>query len=648
MIVSAPTLLLVVAVLGLAVGPLLARIWDRGEAWREALDGLSITLVGGICLFHLLPHAIDRGGVLAVVAGLAGVVMPLGLQRVGAGLAKTWTAAAFGLLAMHALFEGAALAVVTTGRVGLPLGLAVAAHRLPVGLAVYTAGARGGDWRGWAAVGVLMLATVAGFAVGAPLAGAGTDQAHGIFEALVAGVLLHIVFEVPATKSRVQKDVLGDAQPADAPREPMHGAHEHSAHEHSAHDHSAHDHSAHDHSAHDHGAPAAPAAAHDHGAHSHGGVHGHHHPTDAGRWSAWGALLGLILVGVVTAIGSDPDHGGGVEDHLATFFSLAMESAPALLIGYVLAGLITAFMPQGGASWMGGGSRLSQALRGVAFGLPLPVCSCGVLPLYESLVRRGVPAAAAVAFLVATPELGLDAVLLSVPLLGVPLTIARVLGAFLIALLVALLVSPSAESSAPAPSPAPALLDPVGVRLRRGLNYGLVELVDHTLPWVLLGLGVAAVAAPLLGHPALQQLPSYVQVPLFALIGIPIYVCASGATPVAAVAVQQGVSAGAALALLIAGPATNVTTFGVLSALHGRRMALRFGLAVVVLAIVAGWTVDAVGVSVPANVGAGAGEHWSLASWASLVGLALLTLASLRRQGPRGLLGQIVAPFQGH
>ena len=86
------------------------------------------------------------------------------------------------------------------------------------------------------------------------------------------------------------------------------------------------------------------------------------------------------------------------------------------------------------------GGTFQQSLRGVAFGLPLPVCSCGVLPLYESLIRRGAPVAAAMAFFVATPELGLDAVLLSFPLLGESLTVARVVSAFIVALAVGVAV----------------------------------------------------------------------------------------------------------------------------------------------------------------------------------------------------------------
>jgi hypothetical protein len=186
---------------------------------------------------------------------------------------------------------------------------------------------------------------------------------------------------------------------------------------------------------------------------------------------------------------------------------------------------------------------------------------------------------------------------------------------------------------------------PLRDRLRTGARFALVELVDHTLPWVLLGVVLAAVAEPLLGHGLLVDLPPALQVPLFAVVGIPLYVCAAGATPIAAVAVHKGVSAGAALAFLLAGPATNVTTFAVLGRLHGRRTAWVFAGAVLAVATAAGWMVDAIGVpAFPAiEDGAHPETHWLGAVAVAAIGV--LAVASLFRQGARGVANQIVSPL---
>ncbi len=342
--------------------------------------------------------------------------------------------------------------------------------------------------------------------------------------------------------------------------------------------------------------------------------------------------------------------------HVATtsagFLSLLLTSAPALLAGFVLAGLMTGLLDPLHVGRIAEGPRWRQALGGVAFGLPLPVCSCGVVPMYRSLILRGAPLTAALAFLVATPELGLDAVLLSVPLLGVPLTVARVVTAFFVSVAVALWVGwGSPEASVPESSPSSQTRAvPVRVRVVEGMRFGLVDVVDHTLPWIVMGLLLAALAEPLLGHDLLIGLPSVVQVPLAAVIGVPLYVCASGATPLAAMAAHKGVSSGAALAFLLAGPATNVTTFGMLSALHGRGLAIRFGLSLTLLAMVAGWSVDVLGIAVPpiAHPSDHGAHGHGIVSWISAVGVGLLGAASLLRQGARGFVRQITDPVHAH
>jgi hypothetical protein len=321
-------------------------------------------------------------------------------------------------------------------------------------------------------------------------------------------------------------------------------------------------------------------------------------------------------------------------------------------MGFLLAGLATAFLKPAHTSWLAEGGRGTRAVRGVVFGLPLPICSCGVVPMYESLVRRGVPLSAGLAFLIATPELGVDAVLLSAPLLGLPLTVARVLAAFGVAVLVAILVSrvePDRGASRQAPVVSPSGPAEEG-RLARGLHFGFVELVDHTLPWILAGLVLAALAEPLLDHGLIATVPSALQVPLAALVGIPMYVCASGATPLAAIALHKGLSTGAALTFLLAGPATNVTTFGILTKLHGRALATRFGLVLIVVATVVGWGVNLLDLGVPltAHPGALLQEQTSWVSGGASVGLLFLTCASLWRQGVRGFVDQLLEPIHSH
>jgi hypothetical protein len=194
---------------------------------------------------------------------------------------------------------------------------------------------------------------------------------------------------------------------------------------------------------------------------------------------------------------------------MQTLGVLVLESAPALLLGYALAGVVPFLLTPTRTTALGRGGKFMQSLRGVAFGLPLPVCSCGVLPIYESLIRRGAPPAAAMAFFVATPELGLDAVLLSVPLLGSSLTIARIVAAFVVAVLVALIVGRHFDNNSAIEAEEAVAESGEGwsARVKAGLRFGFVEVFDHTMPWIALGIVIAALAEPLLSHGALASVP---------------------------------------------------------------------------------------------------------------------------------------------
>ena len=373
--------------------------------------------------------------------------------------------------------------------------------------------------------------------------------------------------------------------------------------------------------------------------------HGHRERLAAGL----GALLGL---GAVIALGGEhyiPHHGHDSLAFADIFMGLALESAPPLLLAFALAGLFPVVLPRAPLRWMRTGRPASEAARGVAFGIPLAICSCGVVPLYQTLMLQGVPATAGMAFLVATPELGIDSVMISLPLLGLDFTIVRLVCAAAVAIVVGAVVgrlAPDRPVSASAPSAFLSSPDGLLGRLRAGLRFGFGEIVDHTAPWILLGLAVAAVAEPALKGDWITALPWGADVAIFALLGMPLYVCASGATPFVAVLIHNGVSPGAALAFLLTGPATNVTTFGILSQLHGRRIALMFG------ALMAGLTIGlgfAINLALPDLSGIAvhdaAGHDPSLLQVASLAGLTLVLALSILRQGPRGFVGQILTPF---
>jgi uncharacterized protein len=595
-------LLLAVGILGL--GPILALGLERRPGLRALLDGFVLVMVGGLCLLFLLPHAYEGlvdwhflgfpgAGWTFLIAAL-GFLLPYLSHRnlIGfgeAGVSKLVLALAFAGLALHASVDGVALAVGGEhahhedehGAHGqLEVVLAILAHRLPVSLLVWTTLVPLAG-RAWAAgvLAILALATGGGFLFSSQLL---VEFAAGAFpaaiNALLAGGLLHVILD-----------------------------------------------------------------------------HGPAPGTDLGPRPQTMATLGALAAGALFAVLPIELIPAIREAGVAAWHLLA-ESSPAILLGFLGAGLLSLVPAATLARLMTGKTAFTSAMRGVVFGLPIPICSCGVVPIYRGLMGKGVPPAAAIAFLIATPELGVDSILISIPLLGVEMTLYRLAAALCLAVVAGLAVSAIAART---PSPEPAAAgdtcdagdacddeDPFatpadGSRTSRALRYGFVEAMDDLGPWILTGLLLAGALQPLLDPAWIARLPGPAEVPLFAVVAMPLYVCASAITPVAAVLMFKGVSAGAVIALLLTGPATNVTTYGALRLFHGRRVTT------LAIAIVIGTSV-ALGVIVNllhsgdlAGV-AGSGAHApSLLNTLAAAAFVALLAGCLFRKGPRGILAQL-------
>lgn len=369
-------------------------------------------------------------------------------------------------------------------------------------------------------------------------------------------------------------------------------------------------------------------------------------PRENQRWH-WASVTGAALAAAVLwFVIHDHFPAGSGQSPAEVFLALAMESAPALLLAYLLVGLCHAFLP---ATWLQSltrGPAVLQALRGVAVGLPLPVCSCGVVPIYRELIRQGTSLAAALAFLVATPELELAAVTLTWQLMGAEVALVRVGMAAVLALVVGTLVARFAGKQPPASEAAGCELpssrqEPLGQRLRTALQFGFGPAVDNTATWILMGLVLSSLLMPYVDRDWIAGLPAGIDVPIAALIGLPLYVCATGSTPLAAMLLVQGLSPGAVLALLLTGPATNVTTFGVLARLHGGRTATLFAvtmwLGAVALGYLANWLLPTVAVP---SLGEAMHLHSGM-GWLWLGLLALVFGGSLLRQGVRPFLERL-------
>ena len=609
--------LLLASVAGLGTGPLVAQAAKARPPMLAFIDGFVLVTIGGLVVLDVIPHALEHRDVWAGLFMLVGFTLPNLAERLFRfGVRQTHTAVLLLALvgvAIHSALDGSALAQSTANPSSL-IGYGVVLHQLPVSLMVWWVLSDRPRWVAWFVLGLMALTTVVGYLAEPTIFAVLPERAGVWFEAVVGGSLLHVI---------------------------AHPAHSH------AHD-------------------------ADHG-HGHDPVHDHAHPHRASdpvdaehddiRLDAEtrlpngiGALLGVALLAVLHL--SRGGHGdASLRTVWTSFQGLALESAPALLVAYLMAGLLHAFVAPGQLAWLNRGSTVRQGLSGMALGLPLPICSCGVVPLYEGLVKQGVSTAAAVAFLIATAGLGIDAVLLSMPLLGAPFTVVRVMATAVVALVVALVMArfptrgaqsrvvPRTDAHAGTralPVVHEVIAPTMSRRLRTALRSGFGDLVDHTAPWILVGLIIAALLGPLVQDSWITRLPAGVDVLLFAAIGLPLYVCASASTPLVAVLVAAGVSPGAGLALLITGPASNIATIGILSRLHGVRFANTFAAAMIASAIAIGLLINAVfpAGSMPTLSPSSLETTLSL-ELISLTLLAVLYAASVLRRGARGFLGEL-------
>jgi uncharacterized membrane protein YraQ (UPF0718 family) len=318
-----------------------------------------------------------------------------------------------------------------------------------------------------------------------------------------------------------------------------------------------------------------------------------------------------------------------------------------LLAGLGIAALLQTQGARIPARWLQGGGRVSQALRGALLGVPLPVCACGVLPVAHTLRLRGGAVALVVAFLLATPELGVDTFALTVRFLGWQFAWLRLLGALVVAVVTSLLLARFAASRADAAGPERSVASPFGRSDHHGLGAQIVgnfeELLYHIGAWTLLGLIAAAYLQAALQEGALSGISgSGLDIAIVSLLSVPSYVCASSATPLAAVLLAKGISPGAVLSGLLLGPATNVATMAWLRKAFGLRATL-WGFAGLLastwaLALVANRVLP--NAAMASNAVAAAHEHGVL-SYASAALLLLLLGRAVWRNGLRSWLGSL-------
>lgn len=300
-------------------------------------------------------------------------------------------------------------------------------------------------------------------------------------------------------------------------------------------------------------------------------------------------------------------------DILIATLDLYLDAALWLMVGIIAAGLIHALLPKGLLAKKLGGRGAGPIVKAALIGAPLPLCSCGVLPAAVGLRRDGASKGATVSFLIATPETGPDSVAVSYALLGPFMAIIRPIAAIVSAIVSGLLTSAVLKGEDHTPKPkiarpccAAKSSDsdlPLPTRVWGGLSYGFTAILDDIAVWLVVGLALSGVMIVLIPPDALGAYGTGLSgIVMMLVIGIPIYVCATASTPIAVGLLSVGVSPGAVLVFLLAGPATNLATLGVVGKELGSRALVGYLLGLALSAVLAGLATDALLIALDINI----------------------------------------------
>lgn len=287
---------------------------------------------------------------------------------------------------------------------------------------------------------------------------------------------------------------------------------------------------------------------------------------------------------------------------------LINEMAPYLLLGFFIAGLMHAFIPQGIYSrYLAYGNFRSVALAAL-FGIPLPLCSCGVIPTAMSLRREGASKGATTAFLIATPQTGVDSIIATYSLMGMPFAIIRPIAALVTALLGGHLVNMvekkgdegemtkqkepiSRMSNCNSPE-----LHPLSIfdKLKIALHYAFIDMMQDIGKWLVVGLVVAGLITVLVPDTAFEIFKdnSLASMLLVLVIAVPMYLCATGSIPIAVALMLKGLTPGAGLVLLMAGPACNMASILVINKVLGRKTLITYLASIITGAVGFGLIID--------------------------------------------------------
>lgn len=308
-----------------------------------------------------------------------------------------------------------------------------------------------------------------------------------------------------------------------------------------------------------------------------------------------------------------------IEEYFAELWFLVLEMAPWLLLGLIFAGLLKVYFPQKHIDKFLGKSNFRSALNASLIGIPMPLCSCGVIPTGISFFRNGASKGSTNSFLISTPQTGVDSIMATYSMLGWPFALLRpvvalvtgVAGGVATNLFVkdrktvktnpftdvkidSVAYQESGDTCSDGSCGTEAKQTDNRHSLVRAADYAFVELLQDIAKWLIIGFLAAALISVALPDDFFSKFQGlgFLEILVILAASVPIYICATGSIPVAAVLLMKGVSPGAALVFLMAGPATNVATMTVLGKTMGKKSLIAYMTTIIGGAILFGMLIN--------------------------------------------------------
>lgn len=322
---------------------------------------------------------------------------------------------------------------------------------------------------------------------------------------------------------------------------------------------------------------------------------------------------------------------------ITEIWNLLLIVSPWLLSGLLIAGIIHSFIGEKFIRRHLGGSGLIPVIKSTLFGIPLPICSCGVIPIAAGLRKDGASKASTMSFLVSTPTTGIDSIFVTYAFLGGIYTIARPLAALIGGLLIGMMIYLTEKETKPefadhGEHSHISLFE----RTKQALHYGFRLLPQDLGKTLLFGIIVGGILTALIPQDIASVYLSnpFIAYPLMLIISVPLYVCAIGAVPIAAALLIKGLMPGAALAFLIAGPATNTVTLSFVGKKLGKKVLFLYLISIVSIAVIFGVLLDMIihAAAIEQTLTPGERLPYQVQLVSSILILGIIFLSSIKRK----------------